>query len=220
MKTPPILLKILHNSAAKPSPNFNKTASRKGDGGFTIIELLVIVLLLGTLSAIAAPGWVAFINRQRVRTVNDRLLQSLRTAQSEAKRTKRDITIEFNTNTSTPPVDPPTVKIYIADSTKTPPIQTPPIQTVTFDGGGEIKKGQVTLSTNAVGANPPNSITFDYQGNLTPGTTPFVVTVAPFDTSVPSGFGPNTKGKQCVIVETILGGMRTAEGNDPVTGCP
>jgi len=45
MKTPPILLKILHNSAAKPSPNFNKTASRKSDGGFTIIELLVIVLL-------------------------------------------------------------------------------------------------------------------------------------------------------------------------------
>jgi type II secretory pathway pseudopilin PulG len=47
--------------------------------------LLVIVLLLGILSAIAAPSWLAFINRQRVRTVNDRVLQTLRTAQSEAK---------------------------------------------------------------------------------------------------------------------------------------
>src|SRR4028119_1142300 len=109
MKTPPILLKILHNSAAKPSPNFNKTASRKSDAGFTLLELIVIVLILGVLSSIAAPSWLAFINRQRVRTVNDRVFQTLRSAQSEAKRSKRDITVTFNTNASNPPVDPPTV---------------------------------------------------------------------------------------------------------------
>lgn len=214
MKTPPILLKILQNSAAKAHPKFNNTASRKNEAGYTIIELLIIVLILGIFASIAAPSWQAFITRQRVRTVNDRLLQSLRTAQSEAKRTKRDITIEFNTNTSTPPVDPPTVKIYIADSTKTPPIQTPPIQTVTFDGGGEIKKGQVTLSTNAVGANPPNSITFDYLGN--PSTTPFVVTVAPANST-------NSAARQCARVDTLIGGMRTDEGeykSATKEGCP
>jgi prepilin-type N-terminal cleavage/methylation domain-containing protein len=97
MKTPPILLKLLHDSAAKPSPNFNKTASRKGDGGFTLLEVLVIALIVGILSAIAAPSWLAFINRQRVRTVNDRVLQSLRRAQSEAKRNVSAIvTVTFN----------------------------------------------------------------------------------------------------------------------------
>src|SRR4028118_997378 len=106
MKTPPILLKLLHNSAAKPSPNFNKTASRKGDKGFTIIELLIIVLMLGIFASIAAPSWLAFINRQRVRTVNDRVLQTLRSAQSEAKRSKRNIIITFDTT-----VDPPTATI-------------------------------------------------------------------------------------------------------------
>jgi Tfp pilus assembly protein FimT len=237
MKTPPILLKLLHNSGAKPSPHFNKTASRKSDGGFTILELLVIVLLLGTLTAIAAPGWLAFINRQRVRTVNDRVFQSLRLAQSEAKRTKRDITVTFHYDpNATPVVDPPIV-------TFTPPLATSGnMQTLadgsrgqTLDDGGNIQPGTIALLTNSntVGEAdlPLKSIIFDYQGNvkkLPPNINPaiparLVVLVAPFDRSFPSGLGSTTKGKQCVIVETLLGGMRTDEGEfNPTTGqgCP
>jgi len=208
MKTPPILLKLLHNSAAKPSPNFNKTASRKSDGGFTIIELLVIVIMLGILVGIAAPSWLAFINRQRVRTVNDRVFQSLRTAQSQAKRSKRDIIITFDT-TVDPPIatintNPPTINA----STGLP---NPPLRTETFNGGGEIKPGTIKLTVNTpAGATAPsNSIVFDYQGNAS--TTPFVVTVAPANYSK-----PDTSARQCARVETLIGGMRTAEGND----CP
>jgi prepilin-type N-terminal cleavage/methylation domain-containing protein len=214
MKTPPILLKLLHNSAAKPSPNFNKTASRKSDGGFTLLELIVIMLILGLLSSIAAPSWLAFINRQRVRTVNDRVLQTLRTAQSEAKRTKSDRVITFSNSIA--PFDPPTATI------KTEPTQNPPLQTVTFNGGGEIKQGQVKLSAASCPPNnpqctPATSLTFNYNGvvdpdNLTNPDLPLVITVSPV--------GGGTK--QCAIVETLLGGMRTAEGEyKPATkeGC-
>ena len=203
MKTTPILLKLLHKSAAKPSPNFNKTASRKSDGGFTLLEVLIIVLIVGIFASIAAPSWLAFINRQRVRTVNDRVLQTLRSAQSEAKRTKRDITITF----SAPSVDPPTV-------TFTPPLATGG-STQALNAGGEIKPGTIALSTNATVAGDPdlplNSIIFDYQGNVKklPSPNPgipgrFVVSVSP----VKGG------GKQCAIVETLIGGMRTAEGKE------
>ena len=213
MKNTRILLKLLHDSAAKPSHNFNKTASRKSDGGFTLLEVIVIALIVGILSAIAAPGWLAFINRQRVRTVNDRVLQSLRLAQSEAKRTKRDITITF----SAPSVDPPTV-------TFDPPLGTGG-KTQTLDGGGEIKPRTIELLTNNATATgdpdlPLNSIVFDYKGNVKklPTINPaipgrFVVSVSP----VKGG------GKQCAIVETLIGGMRTDEGTfNPATGqgCP
>ena len=198
MKTSPILLKLLHNSAAKPSPKFNNTASRKNEAGYTIIELLIIVLILGISASIAVPSWLAFINRQRVRTVNDRVFQSLRLAQSEAKRSKRDITVTFN------PTDPPTV-------TFTPPLATGG-STQTLDGGGEIKPGTIALRHNAPA--PANSIVFDYLGNVNElppdpvnqNVRRFVATVSPV----------NGGGKQCAIVETIIGGMRTAEGND----CP
>ncbi|MEG4498943.1 type II secretion system protein [Microcoleus sp. F10-C6] len=229
MKTP-ILLKVLQISPTKANPHYKNTRSRNADKGFTLLEVLVIALIVGILSSIAAPSWLAFINRQRVRTVNDRVLQSLRSAQSEAKRSKRDVTVTFYTSSSTPiSADPPRVEI------DTNPAEPDPlkkeIRKETFSSGGEIKPRTIAISTNATAytdgyAVPANSIVFDYKGNVkqlpldSNNNRRLVVSVAPFDTSVPSGFGPNTKGKQCVIVETILGGMRTAEGNDPVTGCP
>jgi type II secretory pathway pseudopilin PulG len=166
------------------------------------------VLILGILSAIAAPSWLAFINRQRVRTVNDRVLQTLRSAQSEAKRSKRDITVTFN---PTPDTDPPTAIINTA------PPQNPPLQTVTFNAGGEIKKKQVTLITNATTpvdtGVPVHSIVFDYQGNVKklPPSTNSAITNARFVVTVAPDVGG---GKQCAIVETIIGGMRTAEGTE------
>jgi type II secretory pathway pseudopilin PulG len=181
-----ILLKFLYSYAGKASHNLNNSTPRKNESGFTILELLVIVILLGTLAAIAAPGWLGFINRQRVRTVNDRVFQSLRLAQSEAKRTKQSVTITFNPGSAT---DSPTV-------TFSPPLATGGSQQK-LDGGGEIKPGTITLIPT-----PSNSLTFDYQGNLAAGTTPFYVTVAV------SGGGT----RQCVIVNTLLGGMRTDEG--------
>ena len=65
------LLKILPRSHPKASTF-----------GFTIVELAIVVFIIGILSAIAAPGWSAFVNRQRTRTVNDAVLQALRKAQS------------------------------------------------------------------------------------------------------------------------------------------
>lgn len=186
----PILLKVLQISKTS-NPQF--PTSRKGDEGFSLLEMMMIVLIIGILTSIAVPGWLAFINNQRVRTVNDRVFQTLRSAQSEAKRNKRDVTVTFDTS-----VDPPTVTI---DNI-----------TQQLNVGGEIKKGQIKLSAASCSTVPCTAaatpLTFNYNGLVDPNSPklPLVVTV------VPASGG----AKKCVIVETLLGGMRTDEG----TGCP
>jgi len=56
------------------------------DRGFTIVEVLVVMVMVGILGAIAGPGWLAFLNNQRVRQSGDRALLAAREAQAEAKK--------------------------------------------------------------------------------------------------------------------------------------
>lgn len=169
----------------------------KNVGGFSLIELMIVVLIIGIFSAVAVPSWNAFISRQRTRTVNGFVLQALKTAQAEAKRYKADYVLEFDTA-----ADPPEYSIYqdqeggVADEDKLWEILDP-----NPGKKPEQKQGIIVLETS----NPPdNTITFDSLGATE--QTGFQVTVSL----------PNGNMERCVIVETTLGAMRTAEGDD----CP
>lgn len=52
--------------------------------GYTLIELMVILFLLGWLLAIAAPSWLSFQQRQQVRSAASQLQSALQLAKSEA----------------------------------------------------------------------------------------------------------------------------------------
>jgi type II secretory pathway pseudopilin PulG len=56
--------------------------------GFTLLENIILITMIGILSAIALPNWIAFVERQRLNTAQNQVYLALRSAQSEAKRTK------------------------------------------------------------------------------------------------------------------------------------
>jgi prepilin-type N-terminal cleavage/methylation domain-containing protein len=56
------------------------------DLGFTLLELLVVMVSVGVLVAIAAPSWLGFLNEQRLSSAQSTAFSTLRLAQSNAKR--------------------------------------------------------------------------------------------------------------------------------------
>ncbi len=114
---------------------------------------------------------------------------------------------------SQPPIDPPEVIINPTIDLKDDPdseryndglydpsdlITTGNIQILDLEG--EIKEGMIELSPDLA------IIDFNYLGGVE--NTNFKIVVSPAGVTNPE------KSQQCVIVQTLLGAMRTAEGDD------
>ncbi|MBD2666073.1 hypothetical protein B6N60_04956 [Richelia sinica FACHB-800] len=180
------------------------------DVGFTLLEVLTAVLLIGVLSAIIAPSWLGFTNRQRLGQVNDGILSALRTAQTEAKKTKTSYSAEFKIENNIPQ--------FLVYPTKNRPIS----GWQNLGRNIEIKPKQILLYTNIESENKAfadkkvrdtqagsGRITFDYLGALgkingSDPVTPLIIMVSP----PKSGTNQASSMRRCVIVESLIGGMR------------
>ena len=151
--------------------------------GFTLIEMLVVVIIIGVLASIAAPDWFAYLMGRRVVTVRDEVRQTLEEAQNIAITRRQSQTVYFYPDEALP-----TVGLLGGSATSTTTIQR---QAIGSDG---VRPGMLTLSATA------DSVTFDYRGVIIHpeinDSTPFVVEVFPTDVG---------GRRSCVIVRTLLG---------------
>jgi len=74
---------------------FYKNIHKSSNNGFTLLEILVIIAVLGILSAIAAPSWLAFMNNIRLKTAQSEIYLAMRQAQSQAKLNKLSLQVSF-----------------------------------------------------------------------------------------------------------------------------
>lgn len=65
----------------------------KNQGGFSLIELMTVVVVLTLLTLVAAPGMQSLISNQRARSAAHDLISDLILARSEAVKRNRDVVL-------------------------------------------------------------------------------------------------------------------------------
>ena len=70
---------------------------RRNSQGFTLIETLIIVIIIGILSAIAAPSFLSMFNKNKVNNALVQVRGTLQEAQREAMRKSNRCTVTLDT---------------------------------------------------------------------------------------------------------------------------
>jgi len=66
--------------------------------GFTIVEVMIALTVLGVLIAFGAPGFVEWLQNQQIRAAADATLNGLQAARTEAVRTNQPVRFQFVTD--------------------------------------------------------------------------------------------------------------------------
>lgn len=174
--------------------------SNRTNQGFTLVELIVTVAILGIVAAIAAPSWLTLLTRQRLYDARANALDKIREAQSQAVRTARPWEACFRDRDGMVQVSvQPSDRSYnCANHTSWQPLLESGANTIA------IKTGTPgTTSSTVFGNNPAIGYSFRF-GSL--GDRIGQSIIPPQLVFVPRG--QNNGPFYCVVSETIIGSVR------------
>ena len=149
--------------------------------GFTMLELLVVIAMVGVLAAIAAPSWLNFLTQQRLDRASTGLVGVLRTAQEDAQNRQQDRQIIFSSTD---------LSVTVRNNSAS-------------TGGTTTDLGDGELNA-AFNLNASTPIVFDHDGQVSADTIPYVIKIT----------NDSSSSQSCVIVTTLLGGVKTSKGEE------
>ncbi len=180
----------LERSARPPYPLM-------GSAGFTLIEGLIVVVIIGLMAAIAAPSWFGLWQQRKINATQDMLYQALRATQADAMQQRHERRFSLRQRDG-----------YIEWANH--PESIPAVRVMNWQ----------PLINGVVLANEDNTLTksggihytrFDMYGNLRAkaigeqGTITVTIT------------GKRSTNR-CVVVSTVLGAMRKGKGQLKANG--
>lgn len=169
----------------------NKTQQplHKTVAGYTLVEILTVVVMIGILASVGGLTLLGWLNRLRVNAAQDTALNTIRSAQITA--TQQHLTWQASFRQQV--VRGETVIEWSVHSANTPPI----VWNTIYQPGVVVDTANTTFS-GAGTQNNPWRVQFNYKGH----------TNGQLGRITLSNAGGNNR--RCVIVSTLLGLVRTA----------
>lgn len=177
--------------------------------GFTIIEILILVTIVGIFSAIVAPSWLMFINNHRLKLSLDRAHSAMVIARSNAKRDKIAWQASFKQVGKT-------VQVAVHKSDITP-AQLPPAEWKSLESEIEIDEDETTFvlfnDRNEYDKNGTiRRAMFNFQGcPVYKSSDECGLTSLRAKATLTLSHPQLKNSKRCIIISTILGHKRISE---------